>query len=167
MENRTIPSTLDLNRYRKIIKRINEDELSDRAEGRTTSIAALILEGGLTFQPSEIYYVAIFVGDFRELKRYHTVFTELRRGSDPFRDEYFVGGIELQRDNFTITISDWDGNTRIKVKFFVLSFLAEQHLRGVQFHNYFIDIDRDNSHISRLFSTIPVVRDRLRENISR
>ena len=166
MKDSTTPK-LDLTRYQNVISRVNEDQLAEREEGRSTAIAALILEGGLTFRPGETYHVAVFVCNVEEMMRYRNTFADLRRESVPFKDVYFPGGISLNKQTFNILIQDWDGHTRISVRFFVLPFLREDHFRGVQFHNYFVDISEDNQYISRLFSAIPVVQSRLRENITR
>lgn len=166
MKDSTTPK-LDLTRYQNVISRVNKDLLAERKEGRSTAIAALILEGSLTFRPGETYHVAVFVSNVEEIMQYRNTFAKLIRESVPFKDVYLVRGISLNKQTFSILIQDWDGNTRISVKFFVLRFLREDHFRGVQFHNYFVDISEDNQYVSRLFTAISVVQSRLRENITR
>jgi hypothetical protein len=163
MENQTLEN-FDLGRYRLNLNRVNQDLLAERYEGRSTTIAAAILEGGLTFE-NEVYHVAVFINNLNNLYNFSNTISHLRFRSQIFVEAYSKGSVSVNSGDYSIELRDSGGNTKIKIKALVLDNLRYSNFDKLWFHNYFIDVSVEEPHKTILFSAIPLIQARLMRHI--
>ena len=143
----TLAPHLDVQKHLDLSEIIGDDQFTKDGAGRTTTIANLILEGGLTFEGS-VYDVALFVSEPSMKRAFFDLMKILKNETEAFSDEYFHV-VKTQDD--ILKVYDWDDNLRITVKMFDLSMINLVHLQGRRFDNFFFDIPVNSRLALRVF----------------
>ena len=139
-------NSFDRKRYMSVIDRINDDTLARRREGRTSSIARLILEGGRTFDKGETYFVAVLFPNEQRAQWLWRAIVDL------FQEEDFMFHYnEAQTRQGMLYILDHFKRVKIAI---AISTYRRHHdaIMGIKLDNYFIDVTEED-----LFPEMPRV----------